>query len=110
MCFIVKKSLMRVESASIILIRNAVEVLMVQRSRTASFQPGVWVFPGGTRDSSDPDLRITAIRELFEETGVLLAHGPKDNMHREWVHADANVFMEMYSDPLVDQLNWISRW
>ncbi|MDP2262472.1 MAG: MBL fold metallo-hydrolase [Hydrogenophaga sp.] len=70
--------------------RPGVEVLMTRRSMTASFAPGAHVFPGGgvdaadaqaggqsTRRATQSDLHLTqaiaAIRESFEELGVLLA-------------------------------------
>ena len=50
---------------------------MVQRPGGADFAPGAYVFPGGTvhqDDRSFPDeLRAAAVRELFEEAGILLA-------------------------------------
>lgn len=80
-------------AATVLLLRDAaggVEVLMTRRSPTASFAPGAYVFPGGGIDAADAqahalanrrptqdDLRLTqaiaAIRESFEELGVLLA-------------------------------------
>jgi 8-oxo-dGTP pyrophosphatase MutT (NUDIX family) len=78
------------------------EVLLLQRSPNSGFIPGAWVFPGGTVDRADDDsgirsrlhgitLRdasrrlessgsepsalafwVTALRETFEETGILL--------------------------------------
>ncbi len=71
--------------------RPGIEVLMTRRSTTASFAPGAYVFPGGGIDAADAqshgiatrrpkqsDLHLTqaiaAIRESFEELGVLLAH------------------------------------
>ena len=80
-------------AATILLLRdtpNGVEVLMTRRSMTASFAPGAYVFPGGgidaadalahsqsTRRTNQSDLHlaqaIAAIRESFEELGVLLA-------------------------------------
>ena len=52
---------------------------MVQRPGGADFAPGAFVFPGGTvhaDDRSFPDeLRAAAVREVFEETGILLARG-----------------------------------
>jgi recombination protein RecT len=70
---------------------HGIEVLMTRRSPTASFLPGAYVFPGGGIDAADAlchaiaqrrptqsDLHLTqaiaAIRESFEELGVLLAH------------------------------------
>jgi ribonuclease/clavin/mitogillin len=50
------------------------ELFWVRRSREVSFAGGFYAFPGGRYDEPDGDLRVTAIRELFEETGVLLAH------------------------------------
>lgn len=62
--------------------RAGLEVLMMQRHARSSFVPAVWVFPGGTLDSHDPRatrstdtvdvMKICAIRELFEETGIWL--------------------------------------
>ncbi len=80
-------------AATVLLLRDGdsgVEVLMTRRSMTASFAPGAYVFPGGGIDAADAqahgqstrrptqsDLHLTqaiaAIRESFEELGVLLA-------------------------------------
>ena len=80
-------------AATVLLLRDTphgIEVLMTRRSTTASFAPGAYVFPGGcidaadaaahaqsTRRASQSDLQLTqavaAIRESFEELGVLLA-------------------------------------
>jgi glyoxylase-like metal-dependent hydrolase (beta-lactamase superfamily II)/8-oxo-dGTP pyrophosphatase MutT (NUDIX family) len=80
-------------AATVLLLRDGqsgVEVLMTRRSAKASFAPGAYVFPGGgidaadalahgqsTRRASQSDLHLTqaiaAIRESFEELGILLA-------------------------------------
>jgi recombination protein RecT len=80
-------------AATILLLRDGaqgVEVLMTRRSASASFAPGAYVFPGGTIDAADAQSHalaarrpaqkdealtsaIAAIRESFEELGVLLA-------------------------------------
>ena len=80
-------------AATVLLLRDApdgMEVLMTRRSLKASFAPGAYVFPGGGIDTADANshhlahrrpaqdaLRLTqaiaAIRESFEELGVLLA-------------------------------------
>ena len=80
-------------AATVLLLRDTpqgIEVLMTRRSMTASFAPGAYVFPGGGIDAADAaahaqsarragqtDLQLTqaiaAIRESFEELGVLLA-------------------------------------
>ena len=80
-------------AATVLLLRDTaqgLEVLMTRRAATASFAPGAYVFPGGTIDAQDAachalaDHRptqaaehltptIAAIRESFEELGVLLA-------------------------------------
>jgi glyoxylase-like metal-dependent hydrolase (beta-lactamase superfamily II)/8-oxo-dGTP pyrophosphatase MutT (NUDIX family) len=77
----------------VLLLRDSpqgIEVLMTRRSLTASFAPGAYVFPGGGIDPLDAashaqalrrptqsDLHLTqaiaAIRESFEELGILLA-------------------------------------
>jgi recombination protein RecT len=80
-------------AATVLLLRDTdagIEVLMTRRSLKASFAPGAYVFPGGgideadsaahgqsTRRNTQSDLHLTqaiaAIRESFEELGVLLA-------------------------------------
>jgi recombination protein RecT len=80
-------------AATVLLLRDGpqgIEVLMTRRSMTASFAPGAYVFPGGGVDATDAqahalstrrpkqsDLHLTqaiaAIRESFEELGILFA-------------------------------------
>jgi recombination protein RecT len=80
-------------AATVLLLRDGpqgIEVLMTRRSMTASFAPGAYVFPGGVIDTADAqahslaqrrptqsDLHLTqaiaAIRESFEELGILFA-------------------------------------
>jgi 8-oxo-dGTP pyrophosphatase MutT (NUDIX family) len=92
-------------AATVALVRDApggLEVLLLQRSPNLKFMPGAYVFPGGALDPSDsaPEVQaccagpgdeeasrtlgvargglaywIAAIREAFEEAGILLAYG-----------------------------------
>ncbi|MCA6218755.1 MBL fold metallo-hydrolase [Ideonella sp. B7] len=91
-------------AASVIVMRDAPagpQVLLLRRAvRDGDMRSGVWVFPGGVLDPADPALRdridgpddaalsdrmqlstggldyaIAAVRECFEEVGLLLAHG-----------------------------------
>ena len=98
-----KTEIQPLPAATVTLVRDAprgVEVLMVQRNLGLAFMPGVYVFPGGSLDAADgsPDMQelcaglddaaasnllgmergglaywIAAIREAFEEAGILLA-------------------------------------
>ncbi len=86
------------------------EVFLLQRHEKSSFMGGNFVYPGGRVDQQDSSLEIlscskgmtseeaqrilggifspeeslaywiTAIRELFEEAGILLAYDPKGNL------------------------------
>jgi 8-oxo-dGTP pyrophosphatase MutT (NUDIX family) len=91
-------------AATVLLLRDGaqgLEVLMTRRSMKASFAPGAYVFPGGGIDAldaqshaaaarratqSDEQLTqaIAAIRESFEELGVLLAR----HLDGRWADAD----------------------
>jgi 8-oxo-dGTP pyrophosphatase MutT (NUDIX family) len=74
---------------------TSIEVLMVRRQVKSEFAPDVFVFPGGSVQPGDREaemtpglcvvagggitalgsgFRVAALRELFEEAGVLLAH------------------------------------
>jgi 8-oxo-dGTP pyrophosphatase MutT (NUDIX family) len=54
---------------------GGLEVFLLKRHRKSSFMSSAFVFPGGKVDPEDGDARAAAIRELFEEAGVLLARG-----------------------------------
>lgn len=80
-------------SATVVLLRDGAEgpeALLMKRRREAGFVPGAYVFPGGRvdRDDGDPSIAarcdgavagpslaywVAAVREAFEETGLLLA-------------------------------------
>jgi recombination protein RecT len=96
-------------AATIVLLRDAdrMEVLLLKRHRSSGFVPGAYVFPGGRTDEDDGDPALLeralnfreagvaahywfgAVREVFEETGVLLA-----KHDGEWV-ADAASSVEL---------------
>jgi 8-oxo-dGTP pyrophosphatase MutT (NUDIX family) len=88
------------DAATVILVRDAARsprILMGQRGAAAAFMPSKFVFPGGAVDPSDAAVPLatplpascatlldegpgahaiaaTAIRELWEETGLILGH------------------------------------
>ena len=100
-------------AATVVLLRDGdqgLEVLLLKRHRSSGFVPGAYVFPGGRTDAADGDAQLlahaasfrdlnipieywfAAMREVFEETGVLLA---KDGAG-QWVPDAA-------TDPLIEQ-------
>lgn len=80
-----------VPSATVLVARDGpggIQVLAVVRGQGVGFAPGALAFPGGVVDPGDWPLalalgqedglgayRLAAVRELFEETGLLLAAG-----------------------------------
>lgn len=84
-------------AATAVLVRDgahAPEMLLLKRHRAAGFVPGAYVFPGGRVDPEDGDAALlemlgtvprgaepafwlAVVREVFEETGVLLARSPE---------------------------------
>jgi 8-oxo-dGTP pyrophosphatase MutT (NUDIX family) len=111
------RSVKPLPAATVTLVRDAprgLEVLMLQRSHSLKFMPGVYVFPGGALDAADssPEIQamcagledeaasralgverggiaywVAAIREAFEEAGILLAYDASGNMVS--LHGDA---------------------
>ena len=81
------------DAAAMILLRDPDDpkVFWVKRARTLKFMGHFHAFPGGQRDAGDAEvpienvphstdeltavMRVAAIREIFEETGVLIARG-----------------------------------
>src|SRR5262245_65792770 len=78
------------------LVRDApeLEVFMLRRNPESVFAGGAYVFPGGAVDADDlvlgDDRRfwVAAVRETFEEAGVLLAR-PRDGGPHFDASADA---------------------
>ncbi|KAK1220409.1 hypothetical protein PQX77_016839 [Marasmius sp. AFHP31] len=61
-------------SATLVVVNERNEVLLVQRNPHASAFAGVTVFPGGNYEKDqDESFEMTAIRETFEESGLLIA-------------------------------------
>ncbi len=117
-------------AATVMLLRpstDGYEVLMVRRTNQAVFGGGMYVFPGGRVDDADgpgdDGFVVAAIRECFEEAGVLLARDPAgatpDRRHpvfaeREAVHGGAVSFAELLARhrlaPALDDLVWVANW
>jgi 8-oxo-dGTP pyrophosphatase MutT (NUDIX family) len=112
-------------AATILLLRDApaLEVLMVKRHHQIDFASGALVFPGGKTHAGDADprweertlgwgaalpekrpLRIAAIREAYEEAGILLARyldgspfrgDPRADAAREEIAADRRPLLDL---------------
>lgn len=130
-------------AATVLLVRDQPEfqVLMVKRHHQIDFASGALVFPGGKTHDGDADarwaghaigwddldavqrtLRIGAIREAFEETGILLAQtaqgtpfeDPCDAAVRSAVDAGEVAFIDVVRELDVrlrlDELAIFARW
>lgn len=131
-------------AATIMLVRDEPEfqVLMVKRHHQIDFASGALVFPGGKTHAGDHDpawaertvggggidaeqrgLRIAAVREVYEEAGILLARdasgGPfcgDDRAHaaREAISKDERSFLDLARELDVrldlDALTVFARW
>ena len=54
------------ESVLVVIYTSALDVLLIERAD----KPGFWQSVTGSKDAVDEPLRVTAIREVFEETGI----------------------------------------
>jgi 8-oxo-dGTP pyrophosphatase MutT (NUDIX family) len=65
------------------------EVLLLKRTESATFMPGVWVFPGGGVDADDGEgeagFRACAVRELEEEAGIALPADEELVLFSRWI-------------------------
>lgn len=117
-------------AATVMLLRDTgsgLEVFMLRRTVNAAFAGGMYVFPGGRVDDSDGEgdeaFVVAAIRECFEEAGVLLAVDAEGRTvsdghpvldHRHAVH-DGHVDVRALADDHGLRLDtgsmvWVSHW
>jgi glyoxylase-like metal-dependent hydrolase (beta-lactamase superfamily II)/8-oxo-dGTP pyrophosphatase MutT (NUDIX family) len=108
-------------AATILLLRDSpqgFEVLMTRRSATASFAPGAYVFPGGVMDAGETPA-LAAIRESFEELGVLFARqsdgrwaGAEDiaalDRHRPFAEQCESRGLKLAADQVFVLAHWIT--
>jgi len=117
-------------AATVMLLRDTdagLEVFMLRRTTAAVFAAGMYVFPGGKLDPADGEgdeaFVVAAIRECYEECGVLLAVDDDGNMvddghpalaHRGAVYdgtVDVRELARTHGLRLAtDALVWMSHW
>ena len=117
-------------AATVMLLRDTgdgLEVFMLRRTNNAVFAGGMYVFPGGKVDAADGEgdegFRVAAVRECYEEAGVLLAVDAEGRMvddghpalaHRSAVYAGEVDVRALAADHglrlATDALPWVSHW
>lgn len=122
------------DAATVLAVRDGargLEVLMLLRNHASGFVPGAYVFPGGAVDPADVDggrdpFRVAAIRETFEEAGLLLARDAAGAFpaldtadarfarHRRAIAEGRESIQRVCADEglvlAVDELHPLSRW
>jgi 8-oxo-dGTP pyrophosphatase MutT (NUDIX family) len=111
-----------VPAATVILVREMgrganVEVFLVRRHRRSQFMSDAFVFPGGKIDAGDGSPEMGAVRELFEEAGILLADGSPPSDLQAWrarLNAGLATFAELLGAARLQvdatRLCWWARW
>jgi 8-oxo-dGTP pyrophosphatase MutT (NUDIX family) len=115
-------------AATVLLIDQAERpwrLLMMRRPGGADFAPGAYVFPGGSVGAEDGEgpagRRLAAVRELFEEVGILLARRPDGRTARdrecgrlrERLDVGAGfgpALRDLGLTPALDRLVFLARW
>jgi 8-oxo-dGTP pyrophosphatase MutT (NUDIX family) len=118
-------------AATVMLLRDTpdgLEVFMLRRTTKAAFASGMYVFPGGAVDDADGGAPMAAVRECFEEAGVLLARTATGEVvrfddpavaarfaeHRREVHAGRLAMTAMLAaeglTAQLDELVWVAHW
>jgi 8-oxo-dGTP pyrophosphatase MutT (NUDIX family) len=117
-------------AATVMLLRDTgggLEVFMLRRTNAAVFAGGMYVFPGGRVDPADGEgdegFVVAAIRECYEECGVLLAvdsegrtvdDGHPALAHRQGVYDGSVDVRALAADHGLrldtDHLVWMSHW
>ncbi len=106
-------------AATVLLVRDGplgLQVFMVVRHRQIEFASGALVFPGGKVDPEDRELaggdedraaRVAAIRETYEECGVLLAERAAASTEPFYERLRREAF-SLALDALVPFAHWIT--
>lgn len=110
-------------AATLILLQDSAQglkVMLVERSGKASFAAGKFVFPGGAVDAADGlldnsglidgALRVAAIRETYEECGLLLAdiRGQFPDPNSDFSTIVKNSQLHLHTQTLVPFAHWIT--
>lgn len=66
-----KKDVALIASAVAMILNEKSEVLLLRRTPQDRSYPSTYSFPGGQKDPEDKDLATTALREAYEETGLV---------------------------------------
>jgi 8-oxo-dGTP pyrophosphatase MutT (NUDIX family) len=83
-------------NVSVIIVHDH-KALLIQRSLADDYRPGDWGIPGGYLEDGDGSLEDTAIREVFEETGLRII--PKEIIFNNTNHATDSLYL-VYSAEL----------
>jgi 8-oxo-dGTP pyrophosphatase MutT (NUDIX family) len=112
-------------AATVILIRPDLKILLMRRSKKASFFPSAWVFPGGRVDEADKNVScygeidgldhnhfaVAAIRESFEEAGIWFGLGKATTEFREGLNNRSQTMADApHLEANLDRMELWSWW